>query len=308
MFRREWILLFFILVSCQESVMNTGPEPALLTLYTEQTVLTDPGEYLYLYNGLPQSLDSLCLLIKRQLIHPLEALQMGYPLDQVIEEGAIDNTEKMLAALVQKDSAGLVFDRSPENRMLLACQHHAMLLASILRSRDLPVRLRFGFARYFEKERGVRFGHVICEVWDEDEKRWMLVDPDRQYVDFSPKRFDFGHEAWNNLEAGKLDQKVYVSSIGDGLKGTVNLLSMDAAHVLHQERMNWVYAEIALQEIRGFYDLKEEEFAMLDEAARLLEDPDLNVGKLDSLYHHYPGFHPSNTDYEDYCRMMEGRE
>jgi hypothetical protein len=296
-----------LLISCITPVRRTIPDDTLLSAYAQQTELTDPGEYLYLYDGLPQALDSLCLLIKCQLIHPMEALQMGYPLDQVIEEGAIETTEEILEELLKRDSAGLTIEREPDDRLLIACHHHAMLLTSILRARDIPVRMRFGFARYFEKEAGVRFGHVICEVWNDNEQRWMLVDPDRQYVDFSPDRFDYAHEAWRNLTRKKLDQKVYVSSIGNGLKGAVNLVAMDGAHVLQQERMNWVYPKIAMQEISGFDDLEGDEWIALDEAATLLADPDKYFSKLDSLFDHYPGFQASDFDYEDYCTMLEER-
>jgi hypothetical protein len=276
-------------------------------MYSVQTHLTDPGNYACLYDNLPGTIDSLCLLIKKQLIHPLEALQMGYSLEQVIEEGAIENTEQILEALMRKDSSGLSFDRVADDRLLIACQHHAMLLSSILRHRNIPVRIRFGFARYYEKEAGVRFGHVICEVWDAGEERWMLVDPDRNLTDFSPGRFDFSREAWANLKKGKVDKEVYVSSIGGGLKGAVSMLLLDAAHISLKERMNWMYPAIALNDINEFEDLGRSDKKALDDLAYLMEDPDRNFYIIDSLNRYHPGFQPSDFDYEDYCRMMEER-
>jgi hypothetical protein len=302
------IFICCLLTACSTPVQRHLPDDNLLKAYARQTELTDPGEYLHLYNGLPQSLHSLCLLIKCQLIHPMEALQMGHSMEQVISDGAIENTEQILEALMKRDSSGLSFSRKPDDRLLLACHHHAMLLTSILRSREIPARMRFGFARYYEKKAGVRFGHIICEVWDDREQRWVLADPDRQYVDFSPDRFDFSREAWVNLTKKGMDQKIYVSSIGNGLLGVVNLLAMDIAHVTLHERIHWIYPEISLREIKEVSDLNNEDRIALDEAAELLKDPDLNFSNIDSLYDFNPGFHPSDFDYEDYCRMMEERE
>jgi hypothetical protein len=238
----------------------------------------------------------------------MEALQMGYSMEQVIEEGAIASTEEILHELMERDSSGLSYERVPDDRLLIACHHHAMLLTSILRSRDIPVRMRFGFARYFEKKAGVRFGHVICEVWDDQEQRWVLVDPDREYVDFSPDRFDYAHEAWRNLNKRIIKPEVYVSSIGDGWKGAVNLVALDAAHVLLQERMHWDYPEIALQEINSKDDLEKNEWAMLNVTSQLLNDPDKYHSKLESVYSQYEPFHSSGMTYEDFGRMMEERE
>jgi hypothetical protein len=167
--------------------------------------------------------------------------------------------------------------------------------------------MRFGFARYFEKRAGVRFGHVICEVWDEQEKRWFLVDPDRNYIDFSPERFDFSYQAWINLRDNKIDEEVYVSSIGDGLKGVINLLTLDAVHTTTEERMHWIYPEIALREINSYKSLGEPEYQALDELAVYLEDPDRQFFLIDSLYNVNTSFHPADFNYEDYCKMMEER-
>ncbi len=308
MYRYCIVAVIVMALACNQPGRNTQPNKDLLDLYAQQTDLTDPGDYFQLYDILPESIDSICLLIKHQLIHPLEALQKGFSLDQVIEEGSINDTEQILEELMKKDSSGLTLNRNEKNRLLIACHHHAMLLSSILRYRDIPVRMRFGFARYFEKEAGIRFGHVICEVWNETEQRWILVDPDRHYVDFSPDRFDFASEAWYNLKRNKIDKEVYVSSIGDGLKGVVNLLALDVAHVILEERMHWIYPEIALKEFYNFDDLDKKERNTLNDAATLLKNPDQNLGLIDSLYHHNIGFQPSDMDYEDYCRMMEERD
>lgn len=299
------VIVSLALLSCQPPIERALPDGSVLEQYSRQTTLTDPGEYAFLYEPLPQSLDSLCGLIKCQLLHPFEAIQKGYSMERIINDGAISSVKEILMELVKKDSSGLTYQRKEKDRLLIACHHHAMLLTSILRSRNIPVRMRFGFSRYFEKQKGVRFGHIICEVWNATEKRWMLVDPDRHIVDFNAVQFDFASQAWINVKRNKLNPNVYISSIGNGLQGIVNLLAMDLAHVLREERMHWIYPQITLQKIRVFNDLNLKDRKTLDYAAGLLKDPDRNHMKLDSIYHHTTGLQPSLMNYEEYCKMME---
>ena len=50
--------------------MNMAPNENALAFYRAYGKHTDPGEFAYLYEGLPQSLQDLCDLVKAQLIHP----------------------------------------------------------------------------------------------------------------------------------------------------------------------------------------------------------------------------------------------
>ena len=43
---------------------------SVLNFYRHYSTSTDPGEYAYLYENLPDSLPELCSLIKSQFIHP----------------------------------------------------------------------------------------------------------------------------------------------------------------------------------------------------------------------------------------------
>jgi len=50
---------------------------------------------------------------------------------------------------------------------------------------------------------------VICEVWHEPEQRWLLVDPDRKMVDFSPEQFEFSGDVWLRYKDDKLNPSSY---------------------------------------------------------------------------------------------------
>lgn len=53
------VLVVSLLVSCIPQVERTIPSEDILTIYRQQTDRTDPGEYAYLYDGLPEGLDEL---------------------------------------------------------------------------------------------------------------------------------------------------------------------------------------------------------------------------------------------------------
>jgi hypothetical protein len=62
---------------------------------------------------------------------------------------------------------GLVKDRKPKDRLVLGCREMQFLLASILKHRGIPARVRYGHAPYLIP--GFHTSHTICEVWNEKE-------------------------------------------------------------------------------------------------------------------------------------------
>jgi hypothetical protein len=63
------------LVKSDLHLINSTKEPVdttLLAFYRQYSEYTDPGEYAYLYEGLPDSPQELCRLIKSQYINPNE--------------------------------------------------------------------------------------------------------------------------------------------------------------------------------------------------------------------------------------------
>ena len=53
--------------------------------YRSQTERTDPGEYSYMFDGLPTDLASLCSIIKQQLLQPQEATVMGLSIEEILK-------------------------------------------------------------------------------------------------------------------------------------------------------------------------------------------------------------------------------
>lgn len=151
---------------------------SVLNYYCQYSSFTDPGEYAYLYENLPDSLPVLCSLIKSQFIHPygeLNKYREQIPKERWNEMYSYPSVKSILEGLLSYDSSGIENDRKPEDRLVLICRHNSILLVSILKSRGIPARVRYGHATYLITD--FHTSHAICEVWNGNEKRWMLVDP-----------------------------------------------------------------------------------------------------------------------------------
>jgi hypothetical protein len=242
---------------------------------------TNPGAYGYLYDDLPESLDDLCTLIKKQLVHPFELKKYSkkIPKDRVFEDRDFPTVSLMLAELLKRDKSGIVLSRQPENRLVVACVHHCMLLASILRHRNVPVRIRAGYAKYIA-DNNVRVSHVVCEVWDHKYGKWILVDPDRQRIDFPRREFEFAYDTWNLLRSKDLDEKQYVSRYADVDQSTVHLLCHDLSYVIGTEELYWNDPSIVAKSQSGIANLSEDELHLLDKIAIFLKESDFHLTEL----------------------------
>jgi hypothetical protein len=144
------ILCFFMLPFCSAESQAGHPPEDVLSKHLGFSRYTDPGEYAYLYKELPESLDRLCALVKKQLIHPFDLGKFAgqIPKGRTSEDQKFVTVAEMLEELLKRDEQGLVASRKPEDRLVVACVHHSMLLASMLRHRGIPLRIRAGFAKY----------------------------------------------------------------------------------------------------------------------------------------------------------------
>jgi len=237
-----------------------------------------------MYSNLPRSKERLCVLIKCQLIHPFDLAKFERELGREwrFEDLDFADARSMLDGLIERGAAELSFTRSPSERLVVACWHHAALLASMLRHQGIPVRMRAGFARYIGRDSGLHVGHVICEVWDGQRGRWCLVDPDREKVDFSRREFEFASEAWKSLRSGA-DISGYRSAHYEGVAAIVHLLALDARSVLCVELPYWYDPEIVQASSDGLGALDTEQLSLLDRVASCLSDVDASLRELEAI-------------------------
>ncbi|MCD6379369.1 transglutaminase domain-containing protein [bacterium] len=280
------LILCFAVASCSSKIESDHPSEYILNKHQQFSSYTDPGEFAYLYNELPDSLDSLCAIVKKQLIHPFDVGNFSSEItkDRKDEDHLFPTVTLMLEELLKRDKKGLVASRKPEDRLVVSSAHHAMLFSSILRYRGIPVRIRSGFAKYIGNKRDLRVSQIICEVWDSKHNKWILVDPDRQKIDLSPNQFEFAYETWSRLRNDNLIGTYFVPRYGNVDRTTVHLLCHDLSCIIGIEDPYREDPPVISQIKSGIVDLSQAELDVLDKLARFLKNPDKHLDKLVKLH------------------------
>ena len=283
------------------SLLNNANERAdtsLLNFYRQYSSFTDPGAYTCLYENLPDSLPALCTLIKSQFIHPYAELPRYHkliPKERWNEAFRYPSVISILEGLLSHDSSGLVNNRKPEDRLILGCRHYSILLASILKYRGIPVRVRFGHATYLIPE--FHTSHVICEVWNKNDNRWMLVDPGTGMVDFNRDKFDFSNDAWLQLQNGEIDPNQFgIPRKYSGVGSIVSKLCGDLASILGTEYPITKYAPVLDFAFEEGKQLNAEQIEILNTISELMKSIDAdNLLQLQEIYNNNPEIQITKT-------------
>ena len=284
----------------------------VLDFYIEYSAYTDPGEYAYLYKDLPESLPELCSLIKSQFIHPIGELQ-AYK-DQIPKERWNEITEyptvkSILKGLQSYDSRGFVKDRKPKDKLVLGCRSSAILLASILKHRGIPARVRYGHALYLIP--GYFANHVICEVWNENDKRWILVDVQANMIDFNREKMAFGYDSWLKLQMGGIQPELYgvPGDQNNGLVSIANMVCIDLASLLGNEYTVFQYAPIVDYAFDNNKKLPNDQTEILNRISKLMKSLNAeNLLKLQEIYDDTPQIQITKTFVFDVPSILSNYE
>jgi formylglycine-generating enzyme required for sulfatase activity len=279
---------------------------SVLDFYRQYSSFTDPGEYAYLYKNLPDSLPELCSLIKSQFIHPYAELPQyrdQIPKERWNELVNYPTVKSILKGLVTYDSRGLVKNRKPKDRLILGCQENAILLVSVLKHRGIPARVRTGHATYLIP--GFHASHTICEVWNENDKHWMLVDPFTGMIDFNKEKFDFSNDAWLQMQKKEIDPTIYGNpGQYSGLVSIVGKISPDLASILGTEYPIYQYAPILDYAFKNNNQLPAEQIEILNKICELMKSLDaVNLSKLQEIYNNTPQIQISKTLIGDLIKL-----
>jgi hypothetical protein len=204
-----------------------------------------------------------------------------------------------------------VKDRKLEHRLVLTCRDNAILLASILKYRGIPARVRYGHSSYLIP--GFHASHVICEVWNEKDSRWMLVDPSTDMVDFSRDKFDFSNDDWLKMQQKEIDPNLYGSpGKGTGLVSIVGKVCIDLASILGTEYTIYQYPPILDYAFENNNQLTSEHIEILNRISELMKSLDAdNLSKLREIYNNTPeiqitkSFEPATTNTENNTRNKD---
>ena len=283
---------------------------SVLDFYRQFSSFTDPGEYAYLYKNLPDSLPELCSLIKSQFIHPIVELPQyrdQIPKERWNETEKYTTVKSVLQGLLSYDSRGFVKDRKPEDRLVLGCRENSLLLASILKYRGIPARVRYGHAAYLIP--GFHANHVICEVWNKNNQRWMLVDPSTNMIDFSREKFAFGNDSWLKMNKGEIDPNLYgipgKFSNNNGLVIIATMVCLDLASVLGNEYTIYQYAPIVDYAFDNNKKLPDDQIEILNRISTLMKSFNAeNLSKLQEIYDNTPQIQITKTFVFDVSSLL----
>ena len=310
--KKQVFILFILIITvtayCQtdstksnrknQLVENEQTDSSILDFYRQYSSFTNPGEYEYLYEKLPDSLPELCSLIKSQFIHPYTELpkyREQIPKERWNESLKYPTVKLVLEGLLSYDSSGLVKDRKPKDRLVLGCRHNAILLASILKHRGIPARVRCGHVPYLIP--GFHGSHTICEVWNENDNRWMLVDPSTDRVDFKREDFDFSNDLWLKMQNEEIDPTLYgLPGRYTGLVSIVGKVCPDLASLLGTEYPVYQYAPILDYAFEKDNQLSDEHIETLNKISELMKSLDAdNLSKLQEIYNNTPQIQITKT-------------
>lgn len=140
-----------------------------------------------------------CARVKCVLLHPQDARRAGGRARRRGVSSKLDHARHATVASILEDDRlsstrlGRVADVKPVDRLVLSCDHHALLLTGVLRHLGVAVRARAGAADYLVA--GQWRAHWLAEV-RLDDGRWVLVDPERVLLDLPRSSFMTGSSLW----------------------------------------------------------------------------------------------------------------
>lgn len=264
------------------------PFMLMSTYYQTQSLLTDPGRHAELYSALPSRVGQLAAIVQNLIIDKDFVRLFGLQLDDASRLGELDTRylSDIHDRLLARDPRALFEIRDPKNRFVGSCRDYALLLCSMLRHLGVPARLRFGFATYFSKEPNTFGDHCVCEYWNEEQGRWVLVDCNvdpviKQRLEITANELDLRRDefvvaadAWQLVRSGEVDGNHFgVPSINiTGQWFIRGSLMRDLAALNKMEMLPWDYWGLADKD--PVDDLPSSELPVLDELAAILSTPD----------------------------------
>lgn len=284
----------------------------ILNFYKQTSLYTDLGLYKDFAKQLPDDINTLCILQRMQIIHPIVFRDLeirkqkncfwGNMTKVAItrlkyEDDLFPTALSILAELLRKDKKYHI-NRQAQDKVHITCRGQAILLTSILKAKGYSARVRSGFGTYITSD-GVNYDHWISEYYNEKKDRWVLVDADEHYLDdkkdfdlndIPREKFIFGAEAYLGIRNNKYkDEELHYASLPPtlGLKAAIRALFYDFHSLMNDEI-------IFLHQPKYVYDknfeLSEEEYLELDELATLMLNPDENFDQLLEIWNTKPKF------------------
>ena len=284
----------------------------ILEFYKKTSPFTDLGYYKKFAQDLPNDIEQLCVLKRMQIIHPVAFRDKNIrtkkdcfwgdmtnvPITRLEYEDDIFPTAQSVLAELLRKNPNYTVKRQAKDKVHVTCRSQAILLASILKAKEISARARSGFAEYIHYD-GICYDHWITEYFDEDENRWKLVDADEHCPDHEMgfnlndipyDKFIFGANAYLGVRQNKYKPEtiLYASDPPTlGLKASIRGLFYDF-HSLMNNEIIFLHMPKYIQDKN--FELSEEEYKELDNLANLMLNSNENFSKLQEIWNNTPKF------------------
>ena len=202
-----------------------------LSFYQTHSPMTDPGEYAYLYDDLPDDFQQLFEIINGVLLHAHDARDLYGPTSTQRREQFLRTMRQRLARIIELDPSSLTVPRDVKQQIGY-CRDFAVFITSILRHKGYAARTRAGFGAYidYSPQPPYRGDHWVTEYWNPTTSSWHLIDgelggedidrmldrikrPLNEGLDFSNLRvnqdFYLAPYSWLGCRSEEIDVKLY---------------------------------------------------------------------------------------------------
>jgi hypothetical protein len=266
----------------------------LSSFFSTQSAYTNPGKYSKFFPKKVEPYEDVFSFIKNLIIHPIDAKTLGIKADykEVMRQHVFHRTvidilehEKVIKVIKSKDNP---LETLPVQRAMLSCDHVSLLFSSILRENKIAIRSRVVFVTYIVKEKLIP--HWVCEIFDDNTKKWKYIDPERQKTSFTSKDIITPGKLWLEYRSNTIDSiDIHVGNY-HGIDAVKYELINDINCVMKNELLNydWMITRSGQKKpqiVRTKYDrLNESDLELLDSLAILSINVDNNFEKIAKIY------------------------
>ncbi|CAG20350.1 transglutaminase-like domain-containing protein [Photobacterium profundum] len=162
-----------------------------ISYYTELSEFTDLSCFQHDINLLSDDIEKICEFVQHNLIHAYWLKRYGVQVEESAKFSEMQTRHSKDIITLAMNKSGQSFDvkRNPKDRVVSVCRDFALVLCSVLRAKNIPARIRCGFATYLVA--GHFEDHWICEYWNQQESRWVMVDAQLDSTHLAILNFDF---------------------------------------------------------------------------------------------------------------------
>lgn len=171
-----------------------------MNYYKVPNRFTEINKEKWIISELKFDLDFIFTCVKSILIHPIDARKQKVKYDHLKTKlfHAMNTTVDAILAypgLIEGlKNKKLPLVTCPQDKAVLSCDHHALLFTSMVRYTGNNIRVKTGYAKYLVPN--TLIPHWITEIYDDNKKKWNLVDPEQLIKNVDKNDFIFAHEAW----------------------------------------------------------------------------------------------------------------